>query len=95
MADESKTFKDFWANKKWRYAIIALILALLIAGGVAIALSSQANEGDSSSGVSTETVSQKSSEDITVKIQLDDWNENSTPALIRLSKQLQAARRIT
>ena len=85
MADETKTFKDFWANKKWRYSIIALILALLIAGGVAIALSSQANEGDGASGVSTETVSQKSSEDITVKIQLDDWNENSTPALLEIN----------
>lgn len=84
--DDTLVAKQTWyKNKNALYGcIVAAIVLVLAGGGTAFALLSNKSEPIQNDAASVQTVANKEQGTIAVVLNLPDWNEDSTPALIKI-----------
>lgn len=84
--EEATAVKQPWyKNKKALYGCIAVAIVVVLAGGgTAFALLSNKPEPIQKESTSVQTVAKKEQGTIAVVLNLPDWNEDSTPALIKI-----------
>ena len=89
VAEEEKSEKKalpWWKNRRAQYGLIAGACALVIAGGAGIAIASnQPAPAEEAEPAPTAQVEQVSSHTLKVTLDLPEWSEGSTPALLEVN----------
>ena len=76
----------WWKNKRAQYGMVAGACALVIAGGAGIAIASnQPAPAEEAESAPTAQVEQVSSHTLKVTLDLPEWSEGSTPALLEVN----------
>ena len=89
VAEEEKSEKKalpWWKNRRAQYGLIAGACALVIAGGAGIAIASNQPVPAEEAEVSqTSQVEQATEHDLKVTLDLPEWSDTSTPALLEVN----------